>query len=38
MNLKFLRRKQAREYLQAKYGFGAEKTLAKLAVTGGGPE
>jgi hypothetical protein len=34
----FMRRKQAGEYLLAKYGFGAEKTLAKLAVIGGGPE
>jgi hypothetical protein len=35
---KFLRRKQTGEYLLSKYGFGAERTLDKLAVTGGGPE
>ena len=34
----YLRRKQAGAYLKNKYGFGAEKTLAKLAVVGGGPE
>ena len=34
----YLRRKQAGEYLKNKYGFGAAKTLAKLIVTGGGPE
>jgi hypothetical protein len=34
----FLRRKQAGEYLKAKFGFGSEKTLAKLACVGGGPE
>jgi hypothetical protein len=34
----YLRRKQAGEYLKAKYGFGSEKTLAKLACLGGGPE
>jgi hypothetical protein len=34
----FLRRKQAGEFLLARYGFGAEKTLAKLAVIGGGPK
>jgi hypothetical protein len=38
MTFNYVRRKQAGEYLQAKYGFGAEKTLAKLAVIGGGPE
>jgi hypothetical protein len=27
----YLRRKAAGEYLKAKYGFGSEKTLAKLA-------
>jgi len=37
-NTEFLRRKQAGEYLRAKYGFGSEKTLAKLACVGGGPE
>ncbi|MBM3553797.1 MAG: hypothetical protein FJX45_19145 [Alphaproteobacteria bacterium] len=34
----FLRRKAAGEYLKSKYGFGSEKTLAKLASVGGGPE
>ncbi len=34
----FLRRKAAGEYLRAKFGFGSEKTLAKLACLGGGPE
>jgi hypothetical protein len=34
---KFLRRKDAAEYLLSKYGFGAERTLAKLACVGGGP-
>lgn len=33
----YLRRKSAGEYLKANYGFGSEKTLAKLAVVGGGP-
>ena len=34
----FLRRRAAGEYLKEKYGFGSEKTLAKLACLGGGPE
>lgn len=34
----FLRRRAAGEYLKQKYGFGSEKTLAKLACLGGGPE
>ena len=34
----FLRRRIAAEYLLQKYGFGAEKTLAKGAVTGDSPE
>ncbi len=34
----FLRRKDAGAYLKSKYGFGSEKTLAKLACVGGGPE
>ena len=34
----YLRRKQAGEYLKSKFGFGSEKTLAKLACVGGGPE
>jgi hypothetical protein len=33
----FLRRKQAGEYLKTKFGFGSEKSLAKLACVGGGP-
>jgi hypothetical protein len=33
----YLRRKLAGEYLKTKYGFGSEKTLAKLASVGGGP-
>jgi len=33
-----MRRKQAAEYLKSKYGWGSVATLAKLAVTGGGPE
>ncbi len=37
-NPQFLRRKAAGEYLRSKYGFGSEKTLAKLACVGGGPE
>ncbi|MGO9427594.1 hypothetical protein [Rhodoblastus sp.] len=36
--VQYLRRKQAGEYLKAKYGFGSERTLAKLACLGGGPE
>jgi hypothetical protein len=34
---KFLRRKEAAEYLQQNYGFCSEKSLAKLASVGGGP-
>ncbi|MCW2286218.1 hypothetical protein M2323_004043 [Rhodoblastus acidophilus] len=34
----YLRRQQAAEYLKGRYGFGAARTLAKLAVVGGGPE
>jgi hypothetical protein len=33
----FLRRRAAAEYLKARFGFGSERTLAKLACTGGGP-
>jgi hypothetical protein len=33
----FLRRKAAGTYLKQKFGFGSEKTLAKLACLGGGP-
>ncbi|WP_294534313.1 hypothetical protein [uncultured Rhodoblastus sp.] len=36
--VQYLRRKQAGEYLKSKYGFGAPRTLAKLATVGGGPE
>jgi hypothetical protein len=36
--IQFLRRKDAGGYLKNKYGFGAERTLAKLACLGGGPE
>jgi hypothetical protein len=38
LNPTYLRRKDAGEYLKAKYGFGSKKTLAKLACLGGGPE
>jgi hypothetical protein len=38
MNDSFLRRRDAAEYLLGKYGFGAERTLAKGAVTGDTPE
>ena len=34
---RFLRRKAAAKYLLEKFGFGAEATLAKAAVTGEGP-
>ena len=34
----FLRRKQAAAYLTETYGFGAVRTLNKLATIGGGPE
>jgi len=34
----FMRRKPAAEYLIGKYGFGAERTLAKGVVTGDTPE
>jgi hypothetical protein len=34
----FLRRRYAAEYLLKKYGFGAERTLAKGVVTGDTPE
>lgn len=37
MNPQYLRRKAAGEYLKSRYGFGSEKTLAKLATIGGGP-
>jgi hypothetical protein len=36
--VQFLRRKAAGQYLRGKYGFGSERTLAKLACVGGGPE
>ncbi len=34
---KFLRRKQAADYLKERYGHGSARTLAKLATIGGGP-
>lgn len=34
----FLRRRDAASYLVSKYGFGAERTLAKGATTGDTPE
>ncbi len=34
---KFLRRRAAAKYLKNRYGFTTEKTLSKLASTGGGP-
>lgn len=36
--LKFLRREQAAQYLQERYGFGARSSLAKWAVDGSGPK
>jgi hypothetical protein len=36
-NVEFMRRRDAAEYLLGKYGFGAERTLAKGAVTGDSP-
>ena len=33
----FLRRKDAVRYLRRRFGFGAYSTLAKLAMSGGGP-
>jgi len=38
VSVQYLRRKQAGVYLKEKYGFGSERTLAKLACVGGGPE
>ncbi|THD45211.1 MAG: hypothetical protein E7774_08505 [Bradyrhizobium sp.] len=38
MEPQYLRRKTAGIYLRNKYGFGSEKSLAKLASVGGGPE
>lgn len=37
-NKQFLRRKDAGLYLKDRFGFGSEKSLAKLACVGGGPE
>lgn len=34
---KYLRRKQAAEYLREHYGVGSRRTLDKLASVGGGP-
>ncbi len=36
-NPKFLRRKEAAEYLRSRYGFCSANALAKLATVGGGP-
>jgi c-di-AMP phosphodiesterase-like protein len=36
--LKFMRRREAASYLREQYGFGAERSLAKGAVTGDTPE
>lgn len=33
----YMRRKDAANYLKSRYGVGSSRTLAKLAVTGGGP-
>ncbi len=38
MDLTFLRRDDAAEYLKKKYGFGSARTLAKGVVTGDTPE
>ena len=37
-DVQYLRRREAAVYLTSKYGFGAEKTLSKGAVTGDTPE
>jgi hypothetical protein len=37
VDAQFLRRKAAAKYLLEKYGFGAERTLAKGVVTGDSP-
>jgi hypothetical protein len=37
MSERFLRRREAAEYVHHKFGFCSEKSLAKLAVVGGGP-
>lgn len=34
---KYLRRREAADYLKTKYGHGSYRTLAKLATIGGGP-
>lgn len=34
---KYLRRKEAADYLRKHYGHGSPRTLAKLATIGGGP-
>jgi hypothetical protein len=34
----FMRRRAAANYLKDRYGHGSERTLAKLACLGGGPE
>jgi hypothetical protein len=38
MRSSFMRRSAAASYLRGRYGHGSEKTLAKLACLGGGPE
>ena len=38
MTMQFLRRKEAAEYLRKYYGFCTQRSLAKLATVGGGPE
>ncbi len=38
MRSNFMRRRAAGNYLKGRYGHGSEKTLAKLACLGGGPE
>jgi hypothetical protein len=38
MRSSYLRRQEAARYLTDRYGFGAYRTLAKLASLGGGPE
>ena len=38
MQNNFLRRSAAAKYLREKYGFGTERSLAKLATVGGGPK
>ena len=37
METRYLRRKDAAQYLKTTYGFGGGRSLAKLACIGGGP-